>query len=456
MFRLFFLIGLKYCRRYLKWLGLGFLILLLLFFAQIKLHLFYQPNSIRLGFVGTYQEHDLPQEVTKLVSEGLITTDGSARFKPNLVAGWDTNNDATEFKFKLKEGLRWTDGTLIKSSDLEFPIANAISSYPDEGSIQFTLKESYSPLPSLLTKPTFKKGALFGTGPYSITKIEKSRIFITKLTLKSPEENLPEIFIRFYPNETVAIAGFNLGEVQALLGISNPAIFSDNPRVHVSRTTDYAKIVTILYQTKDPLLSNRSIRQALSFTAPKIEGEEEADNPYPPASWAYNPDSKKYLSRKNEAEAAIKRAKSAVSEEKLKGELILTATPNLEEVAKKVEVAWKELGFNVKLRIESGIPQNFQSLLITQSIPADPDQYYLWHSSQEKTNLTKYSSVRVDKDLEDGRKALSEEERKEKYFDFQKTILEDAPATFLYFPKYNIVYLKKIEKLLDKILSLQI
>ena len=83
-----------------------------------------------------------------------------------------------------------------------------------------------------------------------------------------------------------------------------------------------------------------------------------------------------------------------------------------------------------------------------------PDQYYLWHATQTKTNLTKYDSKRVDKDLEDGRKTVKEEDRKVKYFDFQKTILEDAPAAFLYFPKYNILYLKKSEPLLNKILTL--
>ena len=113
------------------------------------------------------------------------------------------------------------------------------------------------------------------------------------------------------------------------------------------------------------------------------------------------------------------------------------------------------MGFDTKLRIETGIPQNFQALLITQSIPTDPDQYFLWHATQTKTNLTKYDSKRVDKDLEDGRKIITEEDRKQKYFDFQKTLLEDAPAAFLYFPKYNIVYLKKVESLLDKVLNIQ-
>ena len=187
---------------------------------------------------------------------------------------------------------------------------------------------------------------------------------------------------------------------------------------------------------------NRSLRQALAFQTPKIENEEVANNPYPPESWARNSDSKKYLSNPQEAEIALERAKSSLTGDKLKSELILTATPNLEEAGKVVVGFWKKLGFDSKLRVESGIPQNFQALLITQSIPVDPDQYFLWHATQTKTNLTKYDSKRVDKNLEDGRKIITEDERRAKYFDFQKTLLEDAPAIFLYFPKYNIVYLK--------------
>ena len=151
----------------------------------------------------------------------------------------------------------------------------------------------------------------------------------------------------------------------------------------------------------------------------------------------------------------MERAKANMPEDKLAKELILTTIPNLEEVGNKIISSWKNLGLNTKIRIESGIPQNFQVLLITQSIPQDPDQYFLWHATQIKTNLTGYDSKRADKDLEDGRKMITEEDRKTKYFDFQKTLLEDAPAVFLYFPKYNIVYLKKSGKLLEKILSLE-
>ncbi len=452
--KLWVLILIEVLKRHRVILTLLFLILLIILFLQIKYKLFYDQNIISLGLIGTYQEYDLPLEATKLLSSGLVEADENNRIKGKLVSGWETNNDATQFKFKLKDNLKWIDNTEIKSKDLEFAIPDVETGFPDGKTIQFNLKESYSPLPSLLTKPLLKKGTLLGTGPFRISKIEKSRIFITKIILTSPDPKLPMVIIRFYPNEKTAITGFNLGEVQALLGLNNQKAFFASPRVSLKQKTDYTKIVSILFQTRDANLFSRSLRQALSFSAPKIEGEMEANNPYPPFLWAYNPDSKKYLSNQDEAKSALERAKANIPDEKLQEELILTATSNLEEVGNRIVSSWKNLGINAKLRIESGIAQNFQALLITQSIPLDPDQYFLWHATQTKTNLTKYDSKRADKDLEDGRKLIPEDDRKQKYFDFQKTLLEDTPAIFLYFPKYNIVYLKKSEKLLEKILSL--
>lgn len=453
--KLWFLIAVQFLKRHKAVFSLLFLVLISVIFLQVKFKLFFNQNIISLGLIGTYQEHDLPVEVTKFLSQGLVQTDDNGHIRPKLVTGWETNNDATDFKFKLKDNLKWVDGTAIKSADLAFAIPNLEISYPDDKTVQLKLKESYSPLPSLLTKPIFKKGTLLGTGPYKLAKIEKSRIFITKIELMPMDENLPKIYIRFYPTENVAVTGFNLGEVQALLGFSNAKTFSKYPNVQLKQTTDYTKIVCVLLGVKDNVLSNRSLRQALAFATPKISTEEVANNPYPPFLWAYNNEAKKYLDNPEEAKSAMERAKANMSDEQFKEDLILTATPNLEEVGKAIIDAWKNLNLNAKLRVEPGIAQNFQALLITQSIPIDPDQYFLWHATQTKTNLTKYDSKRADKDLEDGRKLIPEEDRKAKYYDFQKTLLEDAPAIFLYFPKYNIAYLKKSEKLLNNILNLQ-
>ena len=172
------MIVVEYLKRNKFWFAWTASILIILVILQVEFKLFYPPNIIRVGLVGTYQEHDLPEEVTNLTSTGLVQADSEGRIKPNLVTGWEVNNDATELKFKLRDDLRWIDNTMLKSTDLEFNIPDTSISFPDERTIQFNLKESYSALPSLLTKPIFKKGTLVGVGPYRITKIEKSRIFI--------------------------------------------------------------------------------------------------------------------------------------------------------------------------------------------------------------------------------------------------------------------------------------
>lgn len=453
--RLLILIAFKYVSRKRRVILVSLVILALISFLLYK----FKPastTSLTEGMIGTYQEHDLPEPFTSLISAGLTKTDENGRITGNLVTGWEVNSDATNFKFKLRRDIHWSDGTKFKSSDLEFPIPDVEVSYPDEEVVEFKLRDSFSPLPSLLTKPVFKKGILVGVGPYRIEKIEKSRIFITKITLQPALGNYPKLIVRFYPNEQTAQLAFEIGEVQALLGVNDTAFISSNKVASIKQVTNFTKIVSLLYNTKDPLLSNRSLRQALGYSAPAIKDEVEAKTSLIPSSWAYSKDVNDYLSNPEAAKAALDRAKSSSSDEIFKKEITLTASPQLESVGKQIVAAWKDLGVKAVLRVEGGIPQNFQVALLTQSTPQDPDQYSLWHSTQTKTNLTKYSSARVDKDLEDGRKLIKEEDRKIKYADFQKSLLEDSPATFLYFPKYNIIYLKKAEDLLNKVLPLQL
>lgn len=451
--RLYYLIGAQFSKRH-KWIFLGSLIIVvLLILTQLKYNLYINPNSLSEGLVGTYQQYDLPLEITNLLSKGLVVVDENNKMVPGL-ATWETNNDATNFKFKLKEGLNWSDQTPVKSTDLNFGIPNTEVTYPNDQIIEFKLKEPYSPFPSLLTKPIFKKGTLLGIGYYKVVRIEKSRIFITKITLAPLKSNLPQLTIRFYPNEKTAITGFQLGEVQSLLGVTESIPNTD--LVKMKSQTDTTKVVTILYAVKDSLLSNRSLRQALSYSAPKIGEQTLAISPFPTNSWGYSNQLKNYLENIDDANSALGRAKVTINKEDLNKELVLTTVSGLQQVGEAVVSSWKKLGLNAQLKIEQGIPQNFQALLITQSIPQDPDQYFLWHSTQDKTNLTKYSSARVDKDLEDGRKLINLDDRKAKYLDFQKSLLEDSPATFLYFPKHNVYYLNKAENNLNKVLPLQL
>ena len=413
------------------------------------------PKTVSEGVIGTYQEHDIPEVVTRLISRSLVEVDQTGALVPG-VSTWETNKDGTEFKFKLNSSFKWTDGTEFSSNDLEFFIPNAKVSYPDNLTILFKLDESFSAFPALLTRPVFKKGTTIGIGPYKISNIFKSKIFITKLELEPMSVNLPKVAIRFYPNEKTALTAFSIGEVHSILGVIALEEVSGNPQVKVTSKINFGRVVSVLYNVSDPFISSKPLRQALNYASPKIENEELAKTPIPPSSWAFNNDAPIHLGDLDKAKGALEKAKESMAEDALDKEIVLTTNPQYLNFGRQIVENWKKLGLNVSLREEAGIPQNFQSLLIAQNIPADPDQYSLWHSTQTKTNLTKYSSPRVDKDLEDGRKTLNLEERKAKYIDFQKELAKDIPATFLFFPKYNIVYLKKAESELKKILPIQL
>jgi peptide/nickel transport system substrate-binding protein len=83
-------------------------------------------------------------------------------------------------------------------------------------------------------------------------------------------------------------------------------------------------------------------------------------------------------------------------------------------------------------------------------VTVDPDQYNLWHSLQKEypnLNLSGYEFSRVDILLEEGRREIDKEERREDYRLFQKYIAQDAPAIFLYRPSYIYVVRDSVEGL---------
>lgn len=414
---------------------------------------FFRPN-ISEGIVGVYEEGNLPDIVTNLVSTGLVSIDESGLPKPNLAEKWIVNPEGTVYDIKIKRNLNWSDGSQIKSTDINLVLSDVLASYPDLQTVEYKINDSFSPFLSLLSKPVFKNGTHIGTGPYKIDQIKKDNYIVKKLTLKPvSDKKLPDITVRFYPSEKIAKNALKIGEIQSLFGLNESTMdFKDQTLVKFSKPT-YKQIVTIFYNTKDAILSDENFRLALSFASPVIKNEVRAKTSISPISWAFNAsdDIKEYLGNTEQAKSYLSKVKNGRD-----NTITLTVTSSLKSAGERVVDAWNKMGIKSVLRVESGIPQNFQALLITQNIPSDPDQYALWHSTQTQTNISKISHPRIDKDLEDGRKSTDQEVRKARYLDFQKILLDRAPATFLYFPKYNVIYLKKIEGNLKKVLDLQL
>ena len=139
-------------------------------------------------------------------------------------------------------------------------------------------------------------------------------------------------------------------------------------------------------------------------------------------------------------------------------EITLTTVNQPENVtaAELVQTFWQNIGVKVNLQIiESGKirrevikPRNYQALLFGIIFGSDPDPYPFWHSSQVQDpglNLSMFANRNADKLLEDARKTLNEDERMKKYQEFQKILIDELPAIFLYNPTYTYVVDKKIK-----------
>ena len=86
----------------------------------------------------------------------------------------------------------------------------------------------------------------------------------------------------------------------------------------------------------------------------------------------------------------------------------------------------------------------------------DPDQYNIWHSLKidyPNLNISGYKFNRVDIYLERGRQVLNKSVRLENYLNFQKVLLADTPAIFLYEPKYTFIIRNEIEGFSGKNIS---
>ncbi len=405
-----------------------------LIFLSIKLlnPLVFRGKEERIGMVGKFYTTSLPVSIQQFISGGLTRIDDAGFAQPLLASSWEVSDDGKSWTFHIKDGIKWQDGKEIVSGDLKYNLPDVTVSTPDSKTIVFNLKSSYSPLPNTLSKPIFKKG-LLGFGQWVVSK--KVILFggyVQKMTL-TDSGNDKKTYI-FYPTEERAKLGLKLGQVDKIMGIYNPSPIDKWKTLNVEKSFNKDEVAAVFFNTSasNKLLSEKNVRQALSYAIDKDSlNPLRAISPISPLSWAYNPQVKPYNYDLNKAREIVE---SLPKELKQDLQVRLVTTPVLLNQAEKIAKDWDKIGIKTILQVTSVIPSDFDAYLAIFDIPKDPDQYAIWHSSQISTNVSRYSNPRIDKLLEDGRTELDQEARKKIYLDFQRFLVEDSPAIFLYHP----------------------
>lgn len=418
-----------FVKKYKRQLLGSFLLAVVMVFVMIRVlpKLPQQKKNLYVGVVGRYTLNQLPVDVERSLGPGLTTLDEKLRPAPGVAEKWEIEDEGKLYRFYLKNGMKWSDGEEIKAEDLEFSVPN-VEITTDENKILFKLPDAFAPFAALLNKPLIKEG-VYTAGKYSIEDLSVDGPFLARMVLNSEEEKL---IYEFYPTLSQAILAFKLGKVDEIDGLMEKTDLADWPNVELKEEVKYDKYVAVFYNFDDPVVGgpDQKVRQALSYLIEdKDQGNKRALSPIDPRSWAYNPAVKPY-------DYDFEHAKSLGGEVLKDGVVIeLSTLPELLNLADKIKADWEKIGIEVKIKVVSGVPTDYQAWLGVQDIPTDPDQYTIWHSTQTRTNFTHFNDEKIDQILEDGRRTIKQEERKQTYFDFQRFLLEEAPATFLYHPR---------------------
>lgn len=379
----------------------------------------------KIALVGKYSLQSLPADIQSQLSYGLVSLDESGTPQPALAERWEVSDDGKVYTFYLSGSAQWSDGSAVTGADINYNFSD-VTTNATPNSVTYTLKEPFAPFYYAVSRPLLKNQGL-GVGEH---RLVKSKSVSGTLQLLVLESELERLYYKFYPTESAALTAYRLGEVNQLQNLSLvPPDLESDPTSVITAESSPTKIAAIFLNNNDSLLSSKSTRQGLAYAIrDKGFGHPRALSPIAEDAWAYNDLVKDYEFDEDRAKSLFTQDIKDPSTVTLELKTMLPYLNTAEQIAED----WREvLGIQVDVKVVSGVSSDYQMILADYAPPTDPDQYTIWHSTQP-TNFTHYSSLKVDKLLEDGRRTSDPKLRREIYQDFQRFLLEDSPAIFLY------------------------
>lgn len=439
--------------------------------------------------------------VTDLIYSGLVHLTPSLKAVPDLAESWQ-NPDPKTWTFKLRPGLKFSDGSPLTVEDVVFtyktllnPALNAplralytpISEVEavDAQTVKFTLSAPYAPLLSYLDLGIIPKKLVDAGHDLALKPVGAGPMKLVAWTRGS------EIALEANPNfwagapkvakATLKIIGDNSSRAQAFEAgdldvIQSPLSPQDITRL--SKDSRFGNVITaglgvtyVNFNTKDPLLSDPKMRKAFSMLIDQktIVGDiyrgadQVASSIILPSSWAYSADIKQPTYDVKGAVALLNQLgwrdtnKDGILDKDGKPLTVTLAThsedPNRVQTIEFMQAIFKEAGIDAKAQITDwpAFSTNYvqksqhQIALLGWLNIVDPDRLLFSQlTTGGSTNWGGYSNPEVDKLLQEGRSALDEASRTTAYRKAATILAEEVPYYILSDQGYQLFYSKKL------------
>ncbi len=314
------------------------------------------------------------------------------------------------------------------------------------------------------------------SGPYYVDKNNADSIVLSKNPYTVQTVKIENIEFRMFPDFKTLEYAFKSNKIDGFgtYNSSNTSFVSEYERSFnkYNLSLPYRKKI-LFFNTRLPQFANSSIRKGLTYLLDKdkliydlkIDGKV-SQSPLPVTSWAYVSDLSYLKYNQKLAADELKLAgytKNATSGfytstdgKILSLDLTYLDNPSNSTLVKYLVSEYEKEGVLLnpvaktydQMTREVLASRDFEIILYEIEVSIDPDQYNIWHSLKidyPNLNISGFKFDRVDVYLERARKSLDKKLRYENYVSFQKAILTDTPAIFLYEPSYTYVIRKDIK-----------
>ena len=328
-----------------------------------------------------------------------------------------------------------------------------------------------------------------GSGPYKFKKLKKDKLGqVSSYELEANKNfydgrpNIDSMELKFYDSEDELIEAYNKNEVSGVSSVSpqNLAKIKFKKRLNLMNLKMPRYFAVFFNQNQSSILSDKNVRLAINYGVSKeniisqvLSGNgavvdspmigEVIDMPNGVKRYEYNPE--RALKLLAEAGWGNPDEKGILAKKEARLNLKLTTSPwpELTATANILKEQLLKIGINLDIEVlptpalqQAIKDRNYQMLLFGEILTPDSDPFSLWHSSQKKDpglNLALYDNKTADTILEEARQTLNPLERMKKYDDFQKIVIDDMPAVFLYNPFYVYGQSRRIKGYETKIIS---
>lgn len=439
-FRYYYWFALEFIKKNIRIIALSFLLSFVVIIALISfapyMQTFFLLKKEVIGLIGDYDYNQIPEEITNKISNGLLFINEKGEIIPALASTWEIADDGKEYRFHIRNGLIWSNGNKFSAKDINYQFKDIETKIIDDNTVYFKLTKPLPIFPTYLKKPIIKFPLLGIAGLYKVDRVKFKYGSISEISLSPNKKDLPLVVYKFYKAESDLINAYKTGEINKMTITKKSVadIFKKWKNSDVSTAVDYSRLLTLYFNLDNQFLKEKEVRQAFVSAIDQTNFSDLGETslgPITPVSWAYSLNLKNPNFDQIGAEKTLNKSSSATDS----AELNLYTYYDYLNNAELIKRALDEVGLKINIKLlSSEKPDNFDLFLAFWNVPADPDQYFFWHSTQEQGNLGNYKNVKIDKLLEDARNTSVIDDRKKYYYDFQKVIADDPPAIFFYFP----------------------